>query len=164
MYFTLKFLLLNGKNSEINMAAPLKLPLFVFLFFLNGFIKSQEVSGKKTVTDTLAYAKRFEINKEKYIGKPFSLLLKDMSQMQPKQAKSEFREDTSNPLPSTAFTFSDKDINSGNNVMMIIRWKPDDTATTPLEFFEQEHNYRFTPNEKNFLEKKIVWDLTVYKR
>jgi len=146
------------------MAAPLKLLLFVFLFFLNGFLKSQETSGKKTITDTLSYAKRFEINKEKYIGKPFSLLLKDMVQMQPKQAKSEFREDTNYPLPSTAFTFSDKDINSGNGVTMIVRWKADDTATTPLEFFEQEHNYRFTPNEKNFLEKKVIRDITVYKR
>jgi len=146
------------------MAAPLKLLLFVFLFFLNGFLKSQETSGKKTITDTLSYAKRFEINKEKYIGKPFSLLLKDMVQMQPKQAKSEFREDTNYPLPSTVFTFSDKDINSGNGVTMIVRWKADDTATTPLEFFEQEHNYRFTPNEKNFLEKKVIRDITVYKR
>lgn len=146
------------------MAAPLKLLLFVFLFFLNGFLKSQETSGKKTITDTLAYAKRFEINKEKYIGKPFSLLLKDMVQMQPKQAKSEFREDTNYPLPSTVFTFSDKDINSGNGITMIVRWKADDTATTPLEFFEQEHNYRFTPNEKNFLEKKVIRDITVYKR
>lgn len=146
------------------MPTPIKLLLSLYLFFLNGFVKSQEISGKKTVTDTLAYAKKFEINKEKYIGKPFSLLLKDMAQMQPKNAKSEFKEDTSNPLPSTAFTFSDKDINSGNGVTIIIRWKPDETPTTPLEFFEQEHNYRFTPNERNFLEKKIVRDITVYKR
>lgn len=146
------------------MPASIKIFLILFLFFLNGFVKSQEISGKKKITDTLAYAKKFETNKEKYIGKPFSLLLKDMIQMQFKKAKSEFREDINNPLPSTSFSFSDKDINSGNNVIMIIKWKADDSATTPLEFFEQEHNYRFTPNEKNFLEKKIVTDITVYKR
>lgn len=146
------------------MPASIKLLLCVFLCLLNGFIKSQETSGKKAVSDTLSYVKKFEINKEKYIGKPFSLLLKDMTQMQPKKNKSEFREDTTNPLPSTSFSFSDKDINSVNNVTMTIKWKADDRATTPLEFFEQEHNYRFTPNEKNFLEKKIVMDITVYKR
>lgn len=146
------------------MRIDIKLLLTVFLFFLNGFVKSQEVSARRNVTDTLAYAKKFEMNKEKYIGKPFSLLLKDMAQMHPKKAKSEFREDTNNPLPSTSFTFSDKDIDSGNDVTMFIRWKADDATTTPLEFFEQEHNYRFTPNEKNFLEKKIIRDITVYKR
>jgi hypothetical protein len=144
------------------MVTPVKLLLSAFLLFLNIFVKSQESSGK-AITDTLTYAKRFETNKEKYIGKRFSLLLKDMIQMQFKKVKSEFREDTNNPLPSTSFSFSDKDINSENNVIMIIKWKPDNTATTPLEFFEQEHNYRFTPNEKNFLEKKIVIDITVYK-
>ncbi|WP_029297984.1 hypothetical protein [Chryseobacterium hispalense] len=146
------------------MRIDIKLLLTLFLFFLNGFVKSQEVSARRNVTDTLAYAKKFEMNKEKYIGKPFSLLLKDMAQMHPKKAKSEFREDTNNPLPSTSFTFSDKDIDSGNDVTMIIRWKADDATITPLEFFEQEHNYRFTPNEKNFLEKKIIRDITVYKR
>lgn len=146
------------------MPVSIKLLFSIFLFFLNGSVKSQ-TSGKKAVTDTLSYAKKFEINKEKYIGKPFSLLLKDLTQMQPKKAKSEFREDMNNPLPSTSFSFSDKkDINSGSDVIMIIKWKADDTATTPLEFFEQEHNYQFTPNEKNFLEKKIVMDITVYKR
>ncbi|AZA87231.1 hypothetical protein EG349_10730 [Chryseobacterium shandongense] len=144
------------------MVTPVKLLLSAFLLFLNIFVKSQESSGK-AITDTLTYAKRFETNKEKYIGKRFSLLLKDMIQMQFKKVKSEFREDTNNPLPSTSFSFSDKDINSENNVIMIIKWKPDNTATTPLEFFEQEHNYRFTPNEKNFLEKMIVIDITVYK-
>lgn len=146
------------------MSISIKLLLSAFLFFINGLAKSQKTSGKKAVTDTLAYAKKFEINKEKYIGKPFSLLLKDMIQIQPKKAKSDFREDMNNPLPSTSFSFSDKDFNSMNNVMMIIKWKADDSATTPLEFFEQEHNYRFTLNERNFLEKKTVTDITVYKR
>lgn len=146
------------------MSASIKLLLTAFLILMNGSVKSQQISGKKPITDTLAYAKKFEMNKEKYLGKPFSLLLKDMVQMEPKKGKSEFREDMNNPLPSTSFSFSDKDISSVNNVLMIIKWKADDTATTPLEFFEQEHNYRFTPNERNFLEKKIVMDITVYKR
>lgn len=128
------------------------------LLFLGSFLKAQ-----KTVSDTLAYVKKFETNKEKYIGKAFSLLLKDMVQLQPKKAKSDIQESVSNPLPSTLFRFSDKDMNSGNEVTLVIRWKPDNSPTTPIEFFEQEHNYRFTVNEKNFFEKKIIRDITVYK-
>lgn len=138
--------------------------LFILFLLFFGTVNAQETAGKKTVSDTLAYAKRFETNREKYIGKAFSLLLKDMVQMLPKKAKSEFKEDRENPLPSTTFSFSDKDINAGNEVIMIIKWKADDSTTAPLEFFEQEHNYRFTANEKNFLEKRILTGITVYKR
>jgi hypothetical protein len=140
------------------MKIQINIILVILLLFLNGILKAQ-----KTVSDTLAYAKKFETNKEKYIGKPFSLLLKDMTQMQPKKAKSDLRDNPSNPLPSTLFRFSDKDINSANEVTLVITWKADDTPTTPIEFFEQEHNYRFTVNEKNFFEKKIVKDILVYK-
>lgn len=130
----------------------------------SGVINAQENSGKKAVSDTLAYAKRFETNKEKYLGKPFSLLLKDMIQMQPKTSKSEFKEDRNYPLPSTSFTFSDKEPGSAKEVTMILKWKPDDSPTTPLEFSEQEHNYRFTLTEKNFLEKRIITDINVYRK
>ena len=121
------------------------------LLFLNGFFNAQ-----KTVSDTLAYAKKFETNKQKYIGKPFSLLLKDMAQLQFKKAKSEIKEDDNNPLPSTLFKFSDKDINAANEVTFVIKWKPDPTPTTPLELFQEEHNYGFTVSEKNFLDKRII--------
>ncbi|MBK1894441.1 hypothetical protein [Chryseobacterium paridis] len=128
------------------------------LFFLNGHIKAQ-----KTVSDTLAYARKFETNKEKYIGKPFSLLLKDMTQLQPQKAKSDITDNQSNPLPSTSFRFSNKDINTDHEVTLTIKWKPDTSPTTPIEFFEQEHTYRFTVSEKNFFEKKIVRDIVVTK-
>ncbi|SDI89335.1 hypothetical protein SAMN05421846_11822 [Chryseobacterium taeanense] len=128
------------------------------------FFGAANAQKTKIINDTLSYARKFETNKEKYIGKPFSLLLKDMALMQPTKAKSDIREDSDNPLPGTIFIFSDKDINSEKEVTMAIKWKADAAPTTPLEFFEQEHNYRFTANEKNFLEKKIVKDIAVYRR
>lgn len=140
------------------MKIQIKILLMGSLLFLNGFLKAQ-----KTVTDTLAYAKKFETNKEKYIGKRFSLLLKDMLQLQPKKAKSDIKDDPNNPLPSTLFKFSDKDINSGTEVTLVIKWKADTTPTTPIEFSEQEHNYNFTLTERNFFEKKIIRDIVVYK-
>lgn len=129
-----------------------------FFLFLNTALNAQ-----KTVSDTLAYAKKFETNKQKYIGKPFSLLLKDMTQLQFKKAKSDIKEDQENTLPSTIFRFSDKEVNSPNEVSFIIKWKTDNLPVTPIEFFEQEHNYRFTINERNFFEKKIIKDIVVYK-
>lgn len=130
------------------------------LLFCSGGLKAQ-----KTVSDTLAYIKKFETNKDKYIGKKFSLLLKDMTQLQPKKAKSEIKEDPNNPLPSTLFIFSDKDINSGNEATLVIKWKADNTTpTTPIEFAEQDHNYRFTVTERNLFEKKIIKDIVVYKQ
>ncbi|GAA5093122.1 hypothetical protein GCM10023210_23020 [Chryseobacterium ginsengisoli] len=120
--------------------------------------------AQKNVSDTLAYIKKFETNKEKYIGRKFSLLLKDMTQLQPKKSKSDIKDDPNNPLPSTLFTFSDKDINSGNEVTLVVKWKTDSTPTTPIEFSEQEHNYRFTVSERNFFEKKIIKDIVVYKQ
>ena len=145
-------------NSFILMKIQLTLVPFLFLFCFNPFLKAQ-----KAVSDTLAYVKKFETNKEKYIGKPFSLLLKDMTQLQPKNAKSDINEDPSKPLESTMFTFSNKDISSGHEVTLIIKWKPDTIPNTPIEFFEQEHNYRFTVSERNFFEKKVVKDIVVYK-
>ena len=129
-----------------------------FFLFLNTALNAQ-----KTVSDTLAYAKKFETNKQKYIGKPFSLLLKDMTQLQFKKAKSDIKEDQENTLPSTIFRFADKEVNSPNEVSFTIKWKTDNLPVTPIEFFEQEHNYRFTINERNFFEKKIIKDIVVYK-
>lgn len=129
-----------------------------FFLFLNTALNAQ-----KLVSDTLAYAKKFETNKQKYIGKPFSLLLKDMTQLQFKKAKSDIKEDQENALPSTIFRFSDKEVNSPNEVSFVIKWKADTAPVTPIEFFEQEHNYRFTLNERNFFEKKIIKDIVVYK-
>lgn len=127
------------------------------LFFIT------DLHAQKAVSDTLTYAKKFETNKQKYIGKPFSLLLKDMTQLQFKKAKSDIKEDQENALPSTIFRFSDKELNSPNEVSFVIKWKADTAPVTPIEFFEQEHNYRFTLNERNFFEKKIIKDIAVYK-
>lgn len=140
------------------MKIQINILLIGILFFLNGFLKAQ-----KPVSDTLAYAKKFETNKEKYIGKPFSLLLKDMTQLQFKKTKSDIKSDQNNTLPSTLFRFSDKDINSGNEVTLVIRWKPENTPTTQIEFFQEEHNYGFTVSERNFFSKKVVKDIVVYK-
>lgn len=120
-----------------------------------------KLTAQKSVKDTAAYLKRFETNREKYIGKPFSLLLKDMALLQIRKAKSEISEDAATTLLTTRFLFSDQDIDVSQQPALVIRWKADDAPVAPLEFMEQDHQYRFTVSERNFFEKKIIRDLMV---
>lgn len=120
-----------------------------------------KLTAQKSVKDTAAYLKRFETNREKYIGKPFSLLLKDMALLQIRKAKSEISEDAATTLLTTRFLFSDQDIDASQQPALVIRWKADDAPVAPLEFMEQDHQYRFTVSERNFFEKKIIRDLMV---
>lgn len=119
-----------------------------------------KLTAQKSIKDTAAYLKKFETNREKYIGKPFSLLLKDMALLQIRKAKSEISEDAANTLLTTRFLFSDQDIDSSQPAL-VIRWKADDAPVTPIEFLEQDHQYRFTVSERNFFEKKVIRDLMV---
>lgn len=59
------------------MKSYFKIPTIILLF-LSGIICQAQVS------DTLAYIKSFEANKANYIGQPFSKLLNNMTQLQPK--------------------------------------------------------------------------------
>lgn len=145
------------------MKIQLKIFLFGLLFFLNGFAKAQENSNKKAI-DTLSYLRKFEMNKDKYIGKRFGLLIKDMVQMQPKMAKSTFNEDVNNPMTSTSFKFSEKDFDTGNDFTLIVKWRADDIPTGPIQFAEEGNNYRFTVGQKNMLEKKIIRDIAVISK
>lgn len=119
-----------------------------------------KLTAQKSIKDTAAYLKKFETNREKYIGKPFSLLLKDMALLQIRKAKSEISEDAANILLTTRFLFSDQNIDSSQPAL-VIRWKADDAPVTPIEFLEQDHQYRFTVSERNFFEKKVIRDLMV---
>jgi len=145
------------------MKRPFQLFLFGILFFLNGFATAQERSVKKTV-DTLAYLRKFEMNKDKYIGKRFGLLIKDMVLMQPKMAKSTFNEDVNNPMTSTSFRFSEKDFDQDQEPILIIKWRTDDLPTGPIQFAEEGNNYHFTVGQKNMLEKKIIKDIAVVNK
>lgn len=127
------------------------------------FLATGKVTAQKSIKDTAAYLRKFEINREKYIGKPFSLLLKDMALLQIRKAKSEIGGDSSPILLTTRFLFSDQDIDAPQQPALVIRWKADDAPVAPLEFMEEDHQYRFTVSERNFFEKKIIRDLMVYK-
>ncbi|WP_326981858.1 hypothetical protein VUJ46_16710 [Chryseobacterium sp. MYb264] len=134
--------------------------IFGILFFLNGFVKAQKTSDKKAV-DTVSYLRKFEMNKDKYIGKRFGLLMKDMIQMQPKMAKSVFNEDVNNPMTSTAFRFSEKSFDDTHTPTLIVKWRTDDIPTGPIQFAEEGNNYRFSLGQKNMLEKKIIKDIAL---
>jgi len=83
------------------MKKGIKIIYTFILIIINGFLQAQEITkgenGETIITthctkrsalvgDTLVYIKRFEINKANYINKPLSVLLNDMTQIQPKTA------------------------------------------------------------------------------
>lgn len=133
--------------------------MLFLLLFVSGFIHAQQkgmimtICMKRPVDDTLAYLKKFEMNKKLYIDKSFSLLLKDMTQLQPLKA---FTTDAR----TTVFRFSNKNIDS-KETSLIIHWKQD-MLVNPIQYFEKQNNYEFTVNEKNFYDPKIVEDIMVY--
>ncbi|WP_288377083.1 hypothetical protein [Chryseobacterium culicis] len=112
--------------------------------------------------DTLNYLKQFEVNKTSYIGKPFSKLLNDMTQIKPK---------TVWPVPnfktkyynfSTDFNFCDKEASFHNVVTLSIEWE------TPIlrhetRYFQELNNALFTNEERNFYGSKIIKGIKVYR-
>lgn len=127
--------------------------LIIILLFLNGTICQAQVS------DTLAYVKSFEANKANYIGQPFSKLLNDMTQLQPKSIWSDInRINTYNSM----FKFNDmEDSFDVGTVNMIIFWHMP-IPVSETEYYEKKNDFYFTTDERSFYGNKIVKDIYVY--
>ena len=105
--------------------------------------------------DTLNYLKQFEANKIKYIGKPFSVLLNDMTQIQPKTYWSFPSGMKKNISYDTTFYF-------GDNKMIIVWQNPIPRDQT--YYYEQKNKRLFTIEEKNFYGFKIIKNIIVYRK
>jgi len=131
-----------------------KFLIFIFLIFAS-------ISYKAQATDTLSDAKNFETNKANYIGQPFSKLLNDMTQIQPKTIWATTNFKSKNEVKSSRIKFCDLE-ESFNVITLEIIWQ------TPLErsntkYYQQLHNAFFTNDEKLFYGSKIVKDIKVYR-
>ncbi|GAA5096044.1 hypothetical protein GCM10023210_29420 [Chryseobacterium ginsengisoli] len=122
-----------------------KIFLFCTLLFI---IKS------KAQLDTLNYLKQFEVNKGKYIGKPFAKLL---SKLKYKIVISSL--DNNGCYYASSFGFSK---NTKTFMSMNIEWE-NSIVTTPLFFTNKKwlEVSDFTEEEKSFLEKIIIKDISV---
>jgi len=128
-----------------------KILIFSFLLFTCIFYRAQ-------VPDTLAYAKQFEANKINYIGHPFSKLLNDMTQLQPKSIWSDTNEINTH-RSGLVFNNMEDSFDIGT-VHMFIFWQAP-IPVTETEYYEKKNDFYFTNDERNFYGSKIVKDIYV---
>lgn len=114
--------------------------------------------------DTLNYVKQFEVDKINYVNKPFSYLLAQMTQIQPKSANSLMKIWGQNLSTATWFRFTDVDLQYGReNVTLIVYWKTPISYPEAMILSKQNHFY-FTDPERLFYGDKIVADILVFKK
>lgn len=117
----------------------------------------------KAQLDTLNYLKQFEANKANYIGQPFSKLLDDMTQIQPKTVWSQSIFNNKNILRNTRFKFCNMNKTfNGNVINLDITWQID-IPRNETKALSTQNEYYFTNEEKNFYGNKIVKDIIVYR-
>ena len=112
--------------------------------------------------DTLNYLKQFEANKAQYIGKPFSTLLKDMTQIQPKFVFSHSSFQKKNDKIFTNFKFNSLDIYKSSAIILSIDWQTP-IPTKDTNYFQNKNKCVFTDDEKSFYGNKIIKDIKVYR-
>lgn len=112
--------------------------------------------------DTLNYLKQFEVNKVIYIGQPFSKLLNDMIQIQPKTSWVYPIKNKRRMIRSTMFNFCEKEYSYGKTTRLIVVWQ-NDIPTAPAQTLANQNHYYFTNDEKSFYGNKIVGDIMVYR-
>ena len=112
--------------------------------------------------DTLNYLKQFEMNKANYINKPLSVLLNDMTQIQPKTAWSFSMGRKKTISADTRFNFCEKELSFHNTITLLIEWR-DPIPRDQTKYYEQKNGFYFTNEERSFYGNKIVKDILVYR-
>jgi len=116
----------------------------------------------KAQLDTLNYLKQFEINKANYIGQPFSKLLQDMTQIQPKTVWSLPIRSNKKMVRYSDFSFCEKKHSFYNAITLSIEWQTDIPINQTNALGVPNHFF-FTNAEKTFYGNKIVKDIMVYR-
>ncbi|MEC3875533.1 hypothetical protein [Chryseobacterium salviniae] len=112
--------------------------------------------------DTLSYIKQFEINKSQYINKPFSYLLTQMTQLQPKSHWADSFPQNKKIVKASIFNFCEMDYSFKNAVTLHIIWQ-DSFPKSEVKYYQNKNGFYFTNEEKAFYGNKIVKDIMVYK-
>lgn len=112
--------------------------------------------------DTLNYLKQFEANKLQYIGQPFSKLLNDMAQIQPKTVWSDYNLENKNSIKRSDFKFCKMDYSFKNAISLEITWQQE-IPFTEILYYENKNHFYFTNEERAFYGNKIIKDIKVYR-
>ena len=127
----------------------------IFLSFL--VISNQA----KAQLDTLQYLKKFEIEKAKYINKPFSYLLGQMTQIQPKTVWYFPQTNRKSKVIVSDFKFCKKEHSFGYNaIMFFITWQTE-IPRSEIEYYQNKNAFYFTNDERQFYGSKIVKNIEV---
>lgn len=130
---------------------------FTFLSIL--FFTSQ---SKAQSLDTLNYLKQFEANKANYIGQPFSKLLNEMTQIQPKSVWNKPPWRKKSIILGSDFKFCKMSKSYSRQATLYIIWATP-ISKSQTEYYEQLNDYYFTNDEKSFYGNKIIKDIMVYR-
>lgn len=112
--------------------------------------------------DTLSYVKQFETNKANYIGQPLSVLLNDMTQIQPKTIWSVPITNKKTMVKESMFNFCEMDYSFKNAITLRITWQ-DYIPRTQVSIYENNNDFFFTNEERLFYGSKIIADIKVYR-
>jgi len=127
------------------------------IFFFTAQTKAQ------TVGDTLQYLKNnFELKKDSYIGKPFSVLLTDLK-IQPTVVWYITPFNRRNAVITSLFKFVKKEYSyNSSTVFLSISWQEEIPKDT-VKYYEQKNGSLFTIDERTFYGNKIIKDIKVYR-
>ncbi|HFK5510443.1 TPA: hypothetical protein ACGZ9U_001352 [Elizabethkingia anophelis] len=120
-------------------------------------------SYAKAQMDTLNYLKQFEVNKAIYIGKPLSLLLNDMKEIQPKTIWNYGPFNDKKMRTSSDLKFCNIEESLKKNVIRFsIEWASPIPAVE-TNYYRDKNKSKFTEDEKSFYGNKIIKDIKVYR-
>lgn len=129
--------------------------IFILIFFLTYSINYAQL-------DTLNYLKQFEANKSNYIGQPFSKLLNDMTQIQPKTAWSFSLSGKKTLTSNTRFKFCEMDYTFHNVITLLVEWQ-NEIPRDETKYYELKNAFYFSNDERNFYGNKIVKNIKVFR-
>lgn len=113
--------------------------------------------------DTLNYLKQFEANKANYVGQPFSKLLNDMTQIQPKAHFSHSPMNKRLYTDRIRFIFCNPEFEFAKNTIIFkVIWEIP-FLKADIKSMEISNHYLFTQQEKSYLANKIIKDIFVYR-
>lgn len=126
-----------------------KICIILILFIFNiGNVQAQVKEN-----DTISQIKEIRLNKDKYIGKPFAVLLADLK-IKPALIISLSPANNRNVINTTTFYFR-SDL---NNYYIRIVWQ-DFITKKEVKGIEKTHKYKATNEGKNILKGYIVKDI-----
>ena len=133
---------------------------YIKILLMLGFVSLSHKASAQL--DTLNYLKQFEANKAQYINQPFSYLLSQMIQIQPKSHWGDSPLKNKTIVNASSFKFCEIDYSFKNAVTLHIIWK-DTFPKSEVKYLQTKNDYYFTDEEKAFYGSKIVKDIIVYR-